>query len=54
MSLVPVMKVVKVNAAWLWREKVLVVAPHSRSIVPLASRAKRVCGETGTFSRECG
>ena len=47
-SLVPVMKVVNVNAAWLWREKVLVVEPHSRSTVPLASSAKRVCGVTGT------
>ena len=48
-SLVPVMKVTGAKATCFWRVSVLVVEPHSMSIVPLAISGMRVCGVTGLY-----
>ena len=44
---VPPMKVTCENSTCFWRVKVLVVEPHSRSIVPFATNGTRVCEITG-------
>ena len=48
-SLVPVMKVMGAKPTCFWRVSVLVVEPHSMSMVPLAISGMRVCGVTGLY-----
>jgi hypothetical protein len=52
-SRVAATKVVTTNATCCWRSTVLVVAPHSMSMVPLASSGMRVTGTSEQSGRNC-